>query len=147
VLVEEISFILGSILFSITYAFSKASFFDFEEYPKATYILELKFHHLLYSAPPLLSPCRVGPASLQPSRLPQLGSERYWRVGLKKIWIKKVTTFRSGDLLTSDKLFNALNSLNIKVDSSLPSQFDWSLKEIFRKVLSYAPTKYKIGGI
>jgi hypothetical protein len=56
----------------------------------------------------------------------------------------EVVSFRSGDLLTNDNLFRVLNRLGIKIDSSLPSQFDWSLKEIGRKILSYMPLSVKL---
>jgi hypothetical protein len=59
---------------------------------------------------------------------------------------KEVIIFRSGDLLTDARLFNVLNKLGIKVDSSLPSQFDWSLKEIFRKVLCNMPLGVRLRG-
>ncbi len=46
-----------------------------------------------------------------------------------------LNAFRSGDLLTNEDLFDVLNHLGFKIDSSLSSQFDWSLKEIARRVL------------
>lgn len=57
---------------------------------------------------------------------------------------KEIISFRSGDLLTSDKLFKALNRLEIKIDSSFTSQFDFTLKEIGRKILSYMPLTLKL---
>ncbi len=57
---------------------------------------------------------------------------------------REVICFRSGDLLTSEKLFAALNRLGIKIDSSMPSQFDWSLKEIGRRILCQMPPSVKL---
>ncbi|RLC74508.1 MAG: hypothetical protein DRI61_16475 [Chloroflexi bacterium] len=69
--------------------------------------------------------------------------ERLERWTVKNIG-REIISFRSGDFLADDKLFRVLNRLDIKVDSSLPSQFDWSLKEIARKVLSYMPLSVKL---
>jgi hypothetical protein len=57
---------------------------------------------------------------------------------------REIVSFRSGDLLTDQRLFRILNQLNIKIDSSIPSQFDWSLKEILRKILIHSPLKIKL---
>lgn len=57
---------------------------------------------------------------------------------------REIISFRSGDLLSSNKLFYALNKLGIRIDSSIPSQFDFSFKEMGRKILSYMPLRLKL---
>lgn len=56
---------------------------------------------------------------------------------------REIKSFRSGDLLTSGGLFKALEMLGIRVDSSIPSQFDWSPREIARIVLSRMPLRVR----
>ena len=51
----------------------------------------------------------------------------------------KITCFRSGNLLTNPQLFEVLEQLNFKIDSSIPSQFDFSLREIGRKITLKLP--------
>jgi len=51
----------------------------------------------------------------------------------------EVISFRSGNLLTSPELFRALENTGIRVDSSLPAQFDWSLREVARRAMNFLP--------
>ncbi|RMD86146.1 MAG: hypothetical protein D6808_03930 [Candidatus Dadabacteria bacterium] len=56
---------------------------------------------------------------------------------------KKVSAFRSGNLLTSPLLFKVLEERGFKIDSSIPSQFDWSPREVARRFLMMAPSFLK----
>jgi hypothetical protein len=56
---------------------------------------------------------------------------------------KDVIAFRSGNLLTNKNLFYALKDLGFRMDSSIPAQFDWSWREIIRKVLYPFPDSVK----
>ncbi len=53
---------------------------------------------------------------------------------------QNITSFRSGNLLTNKQLFEVLEQLNFKIDSSIPSQFDFSLREVGRKIILKLPT-------
>ena len=54
---------------------------------------------------------------------------------------RRVVSYRSGNLMSSRVLFRALEEAGIRVDSSLPAQFDWSPREVGRKVLSMLPER------
>ncbi|MFQ5648245.1 MAG: hypothetical protein ACE5FW_03325, partial [Candidatus Aenigmatarchaeota archaeon] len=55
-------------------------------------------------------------------------------------WLKseglknRIVSFRSGNLLTNRPLFSVLAGLGFRIDSSVPAQFDWSPREVARKL-------------
>lgn len=56
---------------------------------------------------------------------------------------KELLSFRSGNLLTNSTLFSSLEELGFSVDSSIPSQFDWSVRESSRRILNNFPGMLK----
>ncbi len=55
----------------------------------------------------------------------------------------EIISFRSGNLLTTNLLFRVLSEEGFKIDSSIPSQFDWSPREVSREIFDSFPNKLK----